>query len=75
MLRSLDAAARDHATNRGIGVVHKLSEAVTLLERLNEVLPQKRGRLLRLVDWFAPPSGTKTLPENPRAVRPIPPRS
>lgn len=75
MLRSGDPMARDHATNRGIGVVNTLSEAITVLERLNEVLPQKRGRLLRLAEWFAAPPGTKTLPENPRAVRPIPPNT
>ena len=72
MLRSADSGARDHAINRGIGVVSTLSEAVTVLERLNDVLPQKRGRILRLADWFSPPPGTQTLPENPRAVRPIP---
>jgi hypothetical protein len=75
MLRSADAIARDHATNRGIGVVGTLSEAVSVLERLNDVLPQKRGRILRLADWFSPPPTTKQLPDNPRAVRPIPPHS
>ncbi len=73
MLRSADATSRDHAINRGIGVVTSLAEAVTVLERLNEVIPEKRGRILRLADWFSPPPGTKTLPDNPRAVRPIPP--
>jgi hypothetical protein len=73
MLRSADPMARDHATNRGIGVVNTLVEAVTVLERLGEVLPQKRGRLLRLAEWFSPAPATKTLPENPRSVRPIPP--
>src|SRR4051812_31081792 len=48
MLRGADAAARDHAISRGIGVVSSLSEAITVLERLNDVLPQKRGRLMRL---------------------------
>jgi hypothetical protein len=74
MLRSADATARDHATNRGIGVVNTLAEAVTVLERLNDVLPQQRGKLMRLAEWFAPPAKTKTLPDNPRAVRPIPPK-
>jgi hypothetical protein len=73
MLREPDAAARDHATNRGIGVVGSLSEAITVLERLNDVLPQKRGRLLRLSDWFSPVEEMQTLPHNPRSVRPIPP--
>jgi hypothetical protein len=75
MLRSSDAMAREHATNRGIGVVGTLAEAVSVLERLNDVLPQKRGRIVRLADWFSPPPATKQLPDNPRAVRPIPPHS
>jgi hypothetical protein len=50
MLRSSDAAAREHASNRGIGVVSTLAEAITVLDRVQEVLPQKRGRLLRLSD-------------------------
>jgi hypothetical protein len=73
MLRTADAAARDHASNRGIGVVASLSEAITVLERLNDVLPQKRGRLMRLSEWFSPAEEMETLPENPRTIRPIPP--
>ena len=78
MLRSLDSVAREHATNRGIGIMHKLSEAVTLLERLNEVLPQKRGRMLRLVglgsrrqaaqDAARQPEGGPTHSANPRRL-------
>lgn len=73
MLREPDAAARAHALNRGIGVVATLSQAITVLERLHEVVPHKRGRLLRLTDWFTPAVETQALPRNPRAVRPIPP--
>ena len=73
MLRVSDAAARDHATNRGIGVVSRLSEAISVLEHLQGVLPQQRGRLMRLADWFSPPQEAQTLPANPRSVRPIPP--
>jgi hypothetical protein len=73
MLRTADAAAREHAANRGIGVVSSLSEAITVLERLNDVLPQKRGRLMRLSEWFSPAEDMQTLPANPRNVRPIPP--
>jgi hypothetical protein len=73
MLRTEDAVAREHATNRGIGVVSTLSEAITVLERLHDVLPMKRGRLLRLVEWFTPAQEMQTLPANPRSVRPIPP--
>jgi hypothetical protein len=71
MLRSGDAIARDHATNRGIGVVATLAEALAVLERLQEVLPRK-GRLLRLADWFVQPSASDRLPDNPRRSRPLP---
>jgi hypothetical protein len=73
MLRTPDSAAREHASNRGIGVVGSLSEAITVMERLHEVLPQKRGRLMRLSQWFSPAEEMQTLPDNPRAIRPIPP--
>ena len=73
MLRAADAAAKDHASSRGIGVVACLSEAITVLERLHHVLPQKRGRLMRLSEWFSPVEEMETLPANPRNVRPIPP--
>jgi hypothetical protein len=73
MLRSADAVAREHASNRGIGVVASMSEAITILERLHDILPQKRGRLLRLSDWFSPAEEMQTLPANPRTVRPVPP--
>jgi len=43
---------RDHALTRGIGVVSTLQEAFDVLERLHEILPGRRGRLLRLADWF-----------------------
>ena len=54
VLRVADGAAREHATNRGIGVVSSLSQAITVLERLHEVLPHRRGRLMRLREWFSP---------------------
>jgi len=73
VLRSNDPAARQQASNRGIGVVSNLSEALTVIERLHDVLPQKRGRLMRLTEWFTPPAEMQTLPDNPRAVRPVPP--
>lgn len=73
MLRAPDSAAREHASNRGIGVVGSLSEAITVMERLHDVLPQKRGRLMRLSEWFSPATEMQTLPANPRSVRPIPP--
>jgi len=73
MQRSPDSAARDHATSRGIGVVATLAAALAVIERLQDTLPQKRGRLLRLTEWFSPHVEVATLPQNPRAVRPVPP--
>jgi len=73
VLRNNDPAAKRQASNRGIGVVSTLSEALTVVERLHEVLPHKRGRLLRLTEWFSPTEEMQTLPRNPRAIRPVPP--
>jgi hypothetical protein len=72
MLRERNQATEDHAVSRGIGVVHSLADAIGVLEQLHDVLPRRRGRLLRLRDWFRPPEG-ETLPHNPRLVRPLPP--
>jgi len=73
VLRSNDPTARQHASSRGIGVVSTLSEAITVIERLHTVLPQKRGRLTRLAEWFSPAPEMQPLPANPRAIRPVPP--
>jgi hypothetical protein len=74
MLRDKDASReRGRALNRGIGVVSTMEEAVTVLEKLQEVIPSRRGRLLRLADWF--PGAQKDeplLPFDPRSGRPIP---
>jgi len=73
MLRDPDNVARNHATDRGVGVVGSLAEALTVLERLHDVIPRRRGQLMRLTDWFKPSADAHTLPDNPRDVRPIPP--
>jgi hypothetical protein len=73
MQRAPDPAARDHAMSRGIGVVATLAAALGVVERLQDVLPEKRGRLLRLTEWFSPNPEVQTLPQNPRSVRPVPP--
>ena len=73
MMRNGDRAAEKHAIDRGIGVVPNLAEALVVIERLNELLPARRGRLVRLADWFRPAEKEETLPLNPRIVRPLPP--
>ena len=73
MQRTTNPAERDHAINRGIGVVATLTEAITVMERLQDVVPSRRGRLMRLTDWFSRSRVGPRLPANPRAVRPIPP--
>ena len=75
MQRTPDKTAREHATSRGIGVVSTLADALGVVERLQDLIPQKRGRLLRLTEWFTPSVESHTLPQNPRTVRPVPPFS
>jgi 5' nucleotidase, deoxy (Pyrimidine), cytosolic type C protein (NT5C) len=62
------------AADRGIGVVFTLEEAIGVLLQLQDILPQKRGSVMRLADWFSrkTPEG-HVLPMNPRTVRPVPP--
>jgi hypothetical protein len=64
---------REQATSRGIGVVASLEETLTIFERLQDVIPQRRGRLMRLTDWFpAARRKEEPLPLNPRETRPLP---
>jgi hypothetical protein len=71
MLREEDPAIAKHATDRGIGVVSTLAETLPVLQRLEEILPTRRGRPLRLMDWFRPKKD-EALPLNPREARPLP---
>jgi hypothetical protein len=73
LLRDDEAVARKHALDRGIGVAPTLADAIGVIERLHELLPSRRGRLMRLADWFMPSETAESLPQNPRAVRPLPP--
>jgi len=62
------------ATERGIGVVHRLEEVIEVLLQLQDILPEKRGVVMRLADWFRKKEPeSHVLPMNPRASRPIPP--
>ena len=71
MLRdAADSNTRSVAESRGVGVVASLSEALDAVERLEELLSKRRGRLVRLADWFQPKREGATLPHDPRAKRP-----
>jgi hypothetical protein len=72
VLRARDQQAiRQQAINRGIGVVSSLEEALDVLERAQEVLVERRGRLTRLIDWFQTSGHDEdTLPLKPEAPRP-----
>ena len=61
-------ALRSHATSRGIGVVSTLEQAIDVVHQIHDVLPRRRGRLLRLGDWFRPARPT------PGALEPAMPR-
>ena len=70
MLRGSGAdPLRDQATSRGIGVVSTLAEAIAVVERLQAILPERRGRLRRLVDWFSAGGGEGEIPSDPRGQR------
>jgi hypothetical protein len=55
MLREPHPPTGKHATERGIGVVSTLAESIDVFERLQQTLPERRGRLMRLADWFTSP--------------------
>ena len=63
------ARAREAAEARGIGVVSSLAEALDAVERLAELLTTRRGRLVRLADWFQAKKDGPTLPHDPRGRR------
>ena len=64
-----DPRAGETAEARGIGVVPTLSQALDAVERLDELLSTRRGRLVRLTDWFQVKKDLKTLPHDPRRGR------
>jgi len=76
ILRMGDAGLQQEANDRGIGVVHCLQDVIEVLLQLQNILPQKRGSVLRLADWFTKREPeAHVLPMNPRASRPIPPHA
>jgi hypothetical protein len=71
MLRDPDPKLAGHATDRGIGVVTSLAETLPAVVRLQEILPTRVGKPIRLMDWFFK-KPDEQLPLNPRAERPLP---
>lgn len=71
MLREPNPSMRQHAVDRGVGVVASLAETIPILMQLHHLLRQQRGRMIRLNEWFRP-KAKETLPHNPRADRPLP---
>jgi hypothetical protein len=73
---SRQEALKTEATERGIGVVATLGEAISVLDRVQDIRPARQGRLWRLADWFTPPAEAGApIPPDPRAARsPAPPR-
>jgi hypothetical protein len=71
MLRDPNPPMRQHAIDRGVGVVSALAETLPILRQLDDLLRNQRGRMIRLSDWFRP-RNADTLPHNPRSVRPLP---
>lgn len=66
---SVESGARESAEARGIGVVTSLSQGLDAIERLDELLMTRRGRLVRLGDWFQPRKESPGLPLDPRQRR------
>ena len=57
-----------------LGLGEEREEVVEVLLQLQDILPQKRGVVMRLADWFRRKEPeSHVLPINPRAARPIPP--
>jgi hypothetical protein len=61
---------RESAEARGVGVVTSLSQGLDAIERLDELLTTRKGRLVRLSDWFLVKKDEGTpLPYDPRQRR------
>jgi len=76
LLQVGDLTLEQQATERGVGVVHRLEEVIEVLLQLQDILPGKRGVVMRLAEWFRRKEPeSHVLPMNPRATRPIPPHA
>jgi hypothetical protein len=61
-----DQRLRDAAESRGIGVVSSFAQGLDAIERLEELFSTRRGRLVRLSDWFSTKKRPEALPRDPR---------
>jgi hypothetical protein len=78
LLQMGDGALEQQAIERGVGVVHRLEEAIEVVLQLQDFLPEKRGVVMRLADWFRKresESEGHVLPLHPRETRRVPPRT
>jgi hypothetical protein len=64
-----DSKMREGAEARGVGVVTTLAQGLDAIERLHELLATRRGRLVRLSDWFQLKKEAPSLPHDPRQRR------
>jgi hypothetical protein len=61
---------RETAEARGVGVVTSLAQGLDAIERLAELFTTRRGRFVRLSDWFSVRKDEGTsLPHDPRQRR------
>ena len=64
-----EPSARESAESRGIGVVTTFADALDAIERLEQLLSTRRGRLVRLSEWFQVKKDAAALPHDPRVKR------
>jgi hypothetical protein len=64
-----EARVREGAESRGVGVVSTFAQALDAAERLEQLQPSRRGRLIRLSDWVTSKKEPAVLPHDPRQKR------
>jgi hypothetical protein len=64
-----DPRVRETAESRGVGVVTSLAQGLDAIERVGELMTTRKGRLVRLSDWFSTRADHPSLPHDPRQRR------
>jgi hypothetical protein len=64
-----EARLRQAAEARGVGVVTSLAQGLDAIERVDELMTTRKGRLVRLSDWFSTKPDRPSLPHDPRHRR------